>query len=348
MIRIGTRIPRDLRHGTRKVLVLAMDDRPLYASPEMEHWGLKQWLALNAVTTTVMTTDATAQWLELDITLPADFTGDPETGFVGSLEIGLPPMRLGLSWSNNLTEWVSGGWIQSPGTSPVTLEDGRQQWRARYTSAPNFYAETLVDLSVTTRRSGKSITGLSVLGEDIALSGFPFAMPADSARFQSALHSAGYAEATVTSVTAPLTCTVLNHTPAGSQMLVVTMEGTNVVDVSWMGSTIPLSYPFSLPTQRASLQSALRSSGYSGAVVMLYADSWTMVLPDRLAFGKTRHIFLTVTPEDPFPVWDFYGNYTGENAGNIVTGEFYNLRAPNGSPLSESDKGFARLGFIPI
>ena len=69
MIRLGTRTPRHLRHGSRKVHLMALGGDPVYASPEVEHWALKQWLAENAVTTAVMTTDATAQWMEMDLSL---------------------------------------------------------------------------------------------------------------------------------------------------------------------------------------------------------------------------------------------------------------------------------------
>ena len=347
MIRLGTRTPRNLRHGSRQVHLLSLGGDAVYASPEVENWALRKWLADNAVTTAVMTTDSTAQWLELDVTLPADFTGSPETGFVGSVEICAPPMRLGLSWSNNLTEWVSGGWIQSPDAYPLTLPDGRKQWRARY-YAPGYYRETLIDYTLSSDRYGKSVTGLNICGEDIALSGFPFALPAESARFQGALRTYGFTGATVTSSPAALVATAKNHTPSGSILLRITMSGTNVTDVTYQGSTIPLSYPFSLPTQRAALQSALRSAGYDGAVVMLHESTWALNVPNRLAFTQVRQINVTLSPGDPFPVWDFSGNYTGENPATVVAGEYSNVRSPDGSPLSESNKGFARLGFIPI
>ena len=347
MIRLGTRTPRNLRHGSRKVHLMALGGDPVYASPEVENWALHKWLADNAVTTAVMTTDPTAQWFEMDITLPANFTGTPETGFVGALEIGLPPMRLVLSWSDNLTEWVSGGWIQSPDAYPLTIPDGRQQWRARY-YAPVYYRETLIDYAIASDRYGKSVTGLNICGEEIALSGFPFALPREAARFQAALRSYGFTAATVTSASAPLVATARNHTPSGAILLRVTMSGASVTDVTYQGVTIPLSYPFAMPTQRAALQSALRSAGYDGAVVMLHADPWSLSVPNRLAVSQVRQIVLTFSPGDPFPVWDFSGAYTGENAANIVQGEYSNIRAPDGSPLSESNKGFARLGFIPI
>ena len=173
-------------------------------------------------------------------------------------------------------------------------------------------------------------------------------MPSESARLQAALRSYGLSGATVTSVAAPLIATARNHLPDGAKLLVCTMSGTSVVDVSFFGSTIPLAYPFAMPTQRAALQSALRSAGYDCAVVMLHAATWSVYIPNRIAIGQTRAMVLDITPGDPFAVWDMYGNYQGDNPAAIVTGAFSNVRAPGAGPLSESNKGFARLGFIPI
>ena len=122
------------------------------------------------------------------------------------------------------------------------------------------------------------------------------------------------------------------------------MSGSNVTDVSNRGSTIPLSYPYSMPSQRAALQSALAAAGYSGAVVKLYDDEWDVFIPDLDTILDDREFKLTITPEDPYPLWDFFGNYLGLQPDNIVPGDFENLRATTGlASVEEANRDFARL-----
>lgn len=132
------------------------------------------------------------------------------------------------------------------------------------------------------------------------------------------------------------------------------MSGTNVTDVKDSGVTVSLpGYPYSMPSQRATLQTDLRNAGKSGAVVRLFGDTWTLFLPDRSATRNVRDYAVTFTPGDPFPTWDMFGNYQGEITDTIVTdtivtGTSGNVRTPGGSPLSEAVRAFARIGLINI
>jgi hypothetical protein len=102
-----------------------------------------------------------------------------------------------------------------------------------------------------------------------------------------------------------------------------------------------------MPAARATLQTHLRAAGFSGAVVMIYDDPWTITLPDVPATGTVRDFGVNITPGDPYPHWDFFGNYLGEAPAAYVPGSFGNTRDPVGNPLSESARGFARLRISP-
>jgi hypothetical protein len=124
-----------------------------------------------------------------------------------------------------------------------------------------------------------------------------------------------------------------------------TRYGKSITDISIGQVTVSLpGYPYAMPSQAATLQTHLRAAGYTGAVVMLYADSWSIFLPDRLAAGNLqRQTILTFTPGDPYPGFDLFGNYTGIQPAAAVDGTHGNVRTAGGGTLAESDKQFGRL-----
>jgi hypothetical protein len=119
---------------------------------------------------------------------------------------------------------------------------------------------------------------------------------------------------------------------------------TDVYDQYGTRITLP-AYPYAMPAARATLQSALRTAGHSGAVVTLYGDEWTIFLPDRPAANNTdRQFSLTYTPDDPYPAWDMYLNYLGNQSAAAELGTFGNVRPAVGSGVAlEANKQFARL-----
>lgn len=344
MIHKGDRYPRKIHNGGREVHWLTKGVRTIYMSPAAARAASKAWLDANVATNAVTVMDTDAYWFELEIILPGDFTGNPVDGWTNGT------ISLGLFYSNNLTAWVSGGWIAAPGKTTETLGDGRKKWFARYEPTPIWWNDVMIDLTLTSDRYGKAITAISVLGSAVSLPNFPYDMPAEAAQLQTDLRAAGFTGALVSSVSGSLVAKVKNHLPDGTRTLAVTMSGTNVTAVAEIGgSTISLpSYPYSMPSQRATLQTDLRAAGKTGAVVKLHADAWTMELPDRIAVGNNRPFRLTFTPTDPYPGYDMFMNYIGEIPDNEVVGVSGNVRTPTGDPLSEAVKAFARVGFINI
>lgn len=159
----------------------------------------------------------------------------------------------------------------------------------------------LVDEVLVCDRYGKSITGITLFRSAVSLPNYPYAMPSQASALQTDLRAAGYTGATVSSTSAALTAEIYNHTVAGRRLLSVTHSGASVTAVTPYGaSAISLpSYPYALPSQAATLQADLRTAGYSGAVVMLYKDPWTITLPNLSADAHTREFFVEFTPDDP-------------------------------------------------
>ena len=285
-----------------------------------------------------MANESDAQWLEVGFQSPDELDGSASSGWRDRGGYCV----LDLMVTTDLVMYSMGGFVDCDG-SPIANEDGTFDYWARAV-VPSRWNSVQVDLSVTCDRYGKSITGISCVLSAITLTGFPYAMPADKARLQSDLRAAGFTGATVTSTTAALTAVVINHTVTGTAHLVVTQSGSNVTVVASNGVTIPLpGYPYAMPGQRADLQAALRAAGQSGAVVTLYGDPWTITLLNRLAGAQDRELTVYFTPDDPFPAWDSFGNYQGELTSAYAQGGFSNVRTPDGDPLLEASKQFARL-----
>lgn len=346
MIKKGTRYPRKLYHGNRRVHVLTRGSRAIYVSPELTKQLLKEWLFLYAKTLAVMVSDSEGKWLELEITLPVTWIGNAVDGYTGPMDAGSTIATLGLSYSPDLQTWSSGGWIEAPGKSAVVVGDGTKKFFARYAETPSVYYEVMVDFIATSNRYGKSITAINVLGASVSLPNFPYAMPADAAALQADLRSEGFTGALVTSTSQALSVGIKNHTTDGTKTLNPVLSGSNVTNVTFQGSSITLpSYPYTLPGDAADLQADLRTAGYSGAVVKLFGDEWSVTLPDRLA-GDNRPYNMQFSPGDPFPVWDNLDNYLGLSPDDVFSGSYNNLRTTDGDPLVEHAKAFARLGFI--
>jgi len=344
MIHVGNRIPQRLHRGARKIHLLCKGGRPVYLSPEVRAFVLRDWLAANVTTTASTLADETAFWFDLEILLPAEFTGSPEVGW--SRPAG--DIRLGVFWSDNLVVWSAAGvgWSAAPGTWPQLQPDGRNLWRAR-AATPIWWQQVLVDYVATSDRYGKSIQAITIARAPVSLPGFPYAMPADAARLQADLRATGYPGAVVSSVSRPISVSISNHTPDGAAVMRPTMVGSNVTSVTCNGVIAPLAYPYAMPSQQAALQTALRNAGYSGAVVMLHGYEWMISIPDRPAYLNVRDFNLTIDPGDPYPYWNMYKEYLGLLPDNVVAGDHTNIRAMDGIQLSEAKKSFARVGIIP-
>ena len=334
--------------GPRRVHAVLRGSRPVYVSPPHQSAIVRQWLADECQTTIAVNEDANGRWMDLTLTLPAGWSGSAASGYTGPLQPGGTSITLGLQYSTDLTAWTSAGWIDTPGTSAATLGDGRRQFFARY-STPQLWKSVMIDLTATTDRYGKSITGISVLGVPVTSGmSYPYAMPAAAATLQTHLRAAGYTGAVVSTSSAAMSVGIINHTVDGRRRLTATLSGQNVTGVSFFGSAITagMSYPYAMPAARATLQTHLRAAGYDGAVVMLHDDPWTILLPDRAA-GFIRPFYLTIDPGDPYPTWDFFENYTGIAQANGISGSSGNVRTPGGAPLIEHATAFARLAYRP-
>ncbi len=289
--------------------------------------------------------DAVARWFEFGFRLDHSLSGNGAAGYTDAGNY----FRLEIQQSTDLTAWSMGKFIPAP-VPVVDLGGGVFEYWSRSTD-PIWYYNIVCDLALASNRYGKSITGLRIGLVDISLPGYPYAMPAQAATLQADLRAAGYAAATVTSTAASLSVGIINHTVDGRMSLLVTLSGASVTEVrSNAGALIPLpSYPYAMPAQRATLQADLRAAGQSGAVVMLYGDAWTISLPDRPAAAPAqRQTVATITPDDPYPAWDMFDAYLGDQSAAGVAGTHSNVRAGVGLPtLPEANKQFARLKITP-
>ena len=285
-----------------------------------------------------MVADSEGFWCEVGMVMADEITltGNAADGWTDALGL----FTVVAQQSTLLTSWTEGQFDDCAG-GPVDNGDGSHTHWLRH-KIPAYYSETMVDLTISSDRYGKSLESLTVMSADVSLS-YPYALPSDASRLQADLRSAGFTGATVTSVSSALVAQIKNHTVGGISNVAVTMSGSNVVDVSWRGTTVPVSYPYAMPSQQAALQAALRAQGIDGAVVTLHAATWTITLPNRLAAGLVRDIVVIISPGDPFPYWDMYGVYQGLSPATWISGSSGNVRTPAGAALVEADKQFARL-----
>lgn len=284
-------------------------------------------------------TASEADWFEFGFTAAEPLTGNATDGWTDALRE--------ISWkieaSEDLTTWVTDEMIDCTTTAIANLDGTFTYWARRV--VPLVWNDVMIDLTLSSNRYGKSITAIDIFRTPVSLPGYPYAMPAQAATLQADLRAAGYTGATVTSTSAALTTLVKNHLSTGTTGMVVTMSGASVTGVRFFtGTTISLpGYPYAMPGAKATLQADLRANGVTGAVVMLFQDTWEIILPNLLAEGRIRDEIFTISPGDPFPGYDFFGNYAGEFPANAVVGVSGNVRTPAGLPLRESAKAFFRI-----
>jgi hypothetical protein len=282
-----------------------------------------------------MVEDSESYAMEVGFASARLLAGDATRGWVDSEE----RVALTLQTSPDLSVWTEGLFVDCPG-SPE-LVDGQYEYWSRCT-IPVYWLAVMVDYTLGSNRYGKSIESLQINNVEIALD-YPYAMPADCATLQADLRTAGYTDATVTTTTAALSVGITNHTVDGRFFLTPTLSGSAVVNVAFRTSNITLpDYPYAMPSDQAALQADLRSVGYSGAVVMLYDDPWEIFIPDQDATANFRAFIAIIDPGDPYPFWNSF-KYQGLAPATQINGTSGNVRTPEGDPLLEAAKQFARL-----
>lgn len=279
-------------------------------------------------------------WFEFGFRVDTALTGNAAAGFADAGNY----VALSIEHSLDLQTWSLGKFLPAPVDPVIDNEDGTYTYWSRCIE-PITWANVMVDFRSASTRYGKSITSISIFNEHVVLPRYPYAMPSQAALLQADLRSAGYDGALVTSTPASISVTARNHTQPGAYTLTVTLSGASVTAVETnQGVYIPLpSYPYAMPAQAALLQADLRSAGQTGAVVKLHADEWVVLIPDRVTTFAKRAFGITITPGDPFPYWDFYGNYQGLMPDTHVPGSAINVRNQDGPQLAENIRGFARL-----
>jgi len=332
MLKRGTRTCTRIYRGATQKRLLVRGSRAVFRDPEY---------ALPALDHEIVD-DAKGRWFEVSFIAPELLTGSAEGGWTWAN--GQHALDLVLESSADLVTWEMDGFEDAAG-SPATVTGGE-----RYTARaviPVYWETTMIDLDLETDRAGKDLVGLTVFGSPVSLS-FPYALPADAADLQADLRGAGYTDATVTVTVADLGVRIRMF-PSGA-ILPVDYNGSGEVEQVYtpsISAPIPVSlpsYPYALPAGRAALQADLRAAGVSYAVVELTGDLIAIHLPDVAASGNNRAILAEIDPGDPYPTFDgLTGAYTGDVAGNAVSGSFSNVRTPSGDPLLERPRQFARL-----
>ena len=293
-------------------------------------------------------TDSTGMWFEFGWVVPAEL----QSILVGNSSAGWEDVnarvKIEIQQTENFLDWNSGRFVPCAVPSEDNGDGSVTYWSRCVT--PAHWEEIMLNLSSESDRYGKSVTGISCLSVDISLPRYPYAMPAQAAELQEDLRLHGFTGAIVKTVPGPLTATGRNHTMDGAAVFHFTQEGSSVTSVMAGGVEQVLSYPYAMESigELARLQADLRSAGQSGAVIMLHADTWSIVIPDLLTTAKNRGFVVSVTPGDPFPVWNFYKEYVGLNPADTVVGMSYDVRNPSGGNLLELKSQFARLRITPL
>jgi len=328
----GVEVDRVFIGGNEAEMILAKGTQ-IFPNLPVAIWGTHDYRTI---------ADAEAFWFEFAFKMDAVLTGNSATGFTDAGNY----FRIDCEQSTDLVNWSLGKFIPSPAGAVINNGDGTYTYWSRAT-VPIHYFNVLVDLTITSNRYGKSITGLTI-GQVPVTAGmsYPYAMPSQAATLQTHLRAAGYTGAVVSNVAAAMSVEIINHTNGARTPLQVVLSGTNVTMVKTnSGTNISLpSYPYAMPAQQATLQADLRAAGQSGAVVMLYGDEWTIFLPDRPAASPAQRAnSVTITPDDPYPAWDMFGTYLGNQSTSNIPGTSGNVRSAGGSPQAEALKQFARL-----
>lgn len=327
----GTDVAK-LMHAGAEVGMLIYRGAIIYPDPRMEEW-------LTARTRFRWFSETDAVWFEVGWVSVGTLDGNAEDGW----EDPDGYCRIKPIHSTDLVTWNHGMFVDSPVEPVEDIGGGNFVYWAR-AIVPKVWKSVMCDFTIGSARQGKTIEEISIFNSVISLPHYPYAMPADAATLQADLRAEGYDDATVTVTAAALSVDIRNYTSGGRFLADVTMSGTNVTGVAFSGSTVSLpSYPYSMPSQRATLQTDLRTAGFSGAVVMLYDDEWEITLPDVVC-GEARPFALSILPADPHPVWVFYGNPQTDFPQTLIQGTYDNVRTPAGAPLEEDiARKFARF-----
>jgi hypothetical protein len=291
-----------------------------------------------------MVLDTAAYWYEFGWPSPELLDGNAADGWTDPGGY----IRIRAERSEDLTTWDH-QMDDAPG-SPEDNGDGTWTYWAR-SPIPANWNSVMIDLTASTDRYAKSITAIQMFRTVLPLN-YPYT-PTEIAdgTLQADLRNPALGNipgATVSVTSGPLIATAKWHTQASADTLYVTMSGSNVVDVSYQGSTVAIAYPYAMPAQHAALASALTAALAGGpndkAVVMLHGDTWTILLPDRTTTGLIRDLTLTISPDDPYPGWDpMSGSYMGMMSASGVSGTAGNVRTPAGAPLEERKRQFGRF-----
>jgi len=303
-----------------------------FSNAPVEIYGRTQWRVVN---------DTDQKVFEVGFAIDHEMTGNAATGWTDSGNY----LKFEIQQSDDLVTWNMGRFLPAP-VPVVDLGGGNFQYWARCV-VPIKWVETLIDFRASSTRYGKDITAMGILGIDVYLPNFPYSMPADAAQLQTDLRANGYPDSVVTAdTTTPISVEGKNYQPGSANVLYFAMSGANVTAVHLFSPSNPVislpSYPYSMPSQRATLQTHLRSAGYSGAVVRLHAGEWEIFIPD-LAAPPNRVGTIIISPSDPFPTWDFFGTYQGERPDNKISFAPENTRNPEGQLLEELPRQFARF-----
>ncbi len=286
-----------------------------------------------------LTDDAEARWFEFGFNSWGTLTGNSTTGFYTP-----NGLKITLESSTDLVVWNLARFIDCVG-SPTDNGDGTFTYWSRCIQ-PNFYFNVLADFSLICNRYGKSLESLNLMGTDLALPHFPYALPADAAVLQADLVALGYTGATVRSTSAPITASGIEHESGINLVIRLTVSSGQVTEaknVAGVHISLP-GYPYALPSDVATLQADLRSNGFPGAVVKMWGDEWTITMPNVSTPDNQRFFSGTISPGDPYPYWDAFGVYQGLNSDTYVSGLPSNVRDLDGNPLEENlAKNFARL-----
>lgn len=287
--------------------------------------------------------DPTGDWFGISFISSEELVSDPAGGWIDQAGLN----RIDVLQSTDLVTWNSGTFDPNPDPG-VEISPGVWKYEI-YCEMPRIWREVNADFRFTCSRYDKEITNIFFREADVVLD-YPYAMPADSARLVADLKAQfGTNQVTCTVTSNPISVMIKDHRPKGAYVLTPTMSGANVTDITYHSSSIPLpSYPYAMPAAKDTLQADLRAAGYNGAVVTLFGDEWEIMILRQQFNDKNRQMKVTIAPSDPYPFWDVYENYQGENSNDLLSGHPENITDIYGQPLAEYQKQFYRLKLSPI
>ena len=330
-----------IHHQDRRITRIMSEDRAakiLICGGRQIFPGKRRWMP--PFLECYLTRDSVANWMDVSFVSGFQWSGSAATHWTDPTGT----FRMWLESSFDLRVWRRGE-FSDLGVFPHA--DG-WEYRAR-NATPNYYQDVMVDIHIRSDRYGKTIEALDLLTVPISLPNYPYSIPDDLAQLQTDLRAAGLDGATVTHTTAVPYARIRHHHPEGAYTLQYVKSGSDITSVSDHGTPISLpNYPYSIPDDAAQLQTDLQANYSANARVTLYAGEWHIMIPDIVATGQQRSSLATISPADPYPVYNMFEEYQGDAPGNTVQGTSDNVRAPTGAPLRETTKQFARLGFCRL